>query len=53
MGWLVQQLGPGNNIVLRMAVMSESINGNVETVGEQHESFNDTLPVLKRLRPAY
>lgn len=43
-GWLVNQLGPGNNLGLRMAVMAGRIDGNVETVGEQHERFEDTLP---------
>jgi hypothetical protein len=43
-GWLVNQLGPGNNIGLRLAVRSGRIDANVETVGEQHERFEDTLP---------
>lgn len=43
-GWLVHQLGPGNNIGLRMAVMVGKIDANVETVGPQHERFEDTLP---------
>lgn len=42
-GWLVNQLGPGNNIALRLAVVTGRIDGNVETVGEQHETFEDTL----------
>lgn len=43
-GWLVNQLGPGNNLALRLKVMTGAVNGNVETVGEQHERFEDTLP---------
>lgn len=43
-GWLVNQLGPGNNIALRIAVMARRVDGNVETVGAQHERFEDTLP---------
>lgn len=43
-GWLVHQLGPGNNIGLRLAVASGRIDGNVKTVGRQHERFEDTLP---------
>lgn len=43
-GWLVNQLGPGNNIPLRLAVVRGHIDGNVETVGAQHERFEDTLP---------
>lgn len=43
-GWLAHQLGPGNNIALRFAVIAGRIDGNVETVGEQHETFEETLP---------
>lgn len=43
-GWLVHQLGPGNNLGLRIAVMRKSIDANVETVGEQHECLEDTFP---------
>ena len=43
-GWLVNQLGPGNNLALRMAVSRGELDGNVETVGEQHERFEDTIP---------
>lgn len=43
-GWLVNQLGPGNNIGLRMAVVTGRVSANVEVVGEQHETFEDTLP---------
>ena len=43
-GWLVHQLGPGNNLALRMAVLAGRIDANVRTVGPQHERFEDTLP---------
>ena len=43
-GWLVNQLGPGNNIGLRLAAQTGRIDANVRTVGEQHERFEDTLP---------
>lgn len=43
-GWLVNQLGVGNNIGLRFAVVKGRIDANVETVGPQHERFEDTLP---------
>lgn len=43
-GWLVHQLGPGNNIALRLAVSVGRIDANVRTVGPQHERFEDTLP---------
>lgn len=43
-GWLKNQLGPGNNILLRLAVIRGHVNAHIETVGEQHEHFEDTLP---------
>lgn len=43
-GWLVNQLGPGNNLTLRLRAMQGAIDANVRTVGEQHERFEDTLP---------
>ena len=43
-GWLVHQLGPGNNIALRIAVMTGRVDGNVKTVGPQHQRFEDTMP---------
>ncbi len=47
-GWLSNQLGPGNNIGLRMQVAFGSVDGNIETIGEQHARFEDTLPKRKR-----
>ena len=44
-GWLANQLGPGNNIPLRLAVIQRLVNADFETVGAQHERFEDTLPV--------
>lgn len=43
-GWLVHQLGPGQNIALRIAVSTGRIDADVETVGAQHQTFDDTLP---------
>jgi hypothetical protein len=43
-GWLIHQLGEGNNIGLRLAVFQKRVDANVETVGEQHARFEDTLP---------
>lgn len=43
-GWLANQIGPGNNIGLRLAVTRGDFDANVETVGPQHEIFEDTLP---------
>lgn len=50
-GWLANQLGPGNNLPLRLAVMAGKVNGNVETVGPQHATFKDTLPTRRRRAP--
>src|SRR5688500_15792622 len=43
-GWLANQLGPGNNIGLRLAVMRGRIDAYFELVGEQHKTLEDTLP---------
>lgn len=43
-GWLAHQAGPGNNIALRLHLMDcENVN-KVKLMGEQHETFEDTLP---------
>lgn len=42
-GWLANQLGPGNNIALRL-VASSGRFGRFETVGPQHQRFEETLP---------
>lgn len=41
-GWLANQLGPGNNIRLRVAAMFGRVP-DFQLVGEQHERFEDTL----------
>ena len=43
-GWLVNQLGAGNNIALRLAMLDCENVGELCTTGEQHERFEDTLP---------
>lgn len=43
-GWLVHQLGPGNNLRLRMALIAGQIDGNVETIGPQHRRPEDVVP---------
>lgn len=43
-GWLMHQLGPGNNIALRMRIRNCENIGKVRLVGEQHQTFEDTLP---------
>jgi hypothetical protein len=43
-GWLMNQLGPGNNIGLRLRMMTCTNARDIKLVGEQHEHFEDTLP---------
>ena len=43
-GWLSNQLGPGNNIALRLRVMDCENIHKLRLKGEQHEKFEDTLP---------
>lgn len=43
-GWLANQLGPGNNIGLRIAAMRGQVDTKFKLVGEQHERFEDTIP---------
>lgn len=43
-GWLVNQLGVGNNIGLRLKMVSCENADEIEVFGEQHEKFEDTLP---------
>jgi hypothetical protein len=43
-GWVNHQLGVGNNIALRIRMMSCENIQDLKTVGEQHERFEDTLP---------
>ena len=43
-GWLMNQLGPGNNIGLRLRMMSCDNSRDIKLIGEQHETFWDTLP---------
>lgn len=42
-GWMHHQLGVGNNLALRLAVMTGRLPVP-EIDGEQHERFEDTLP---------
>ena len=45
-GWLNNQLNEGNNIAMRIGMMS-CVNANkVKLRGEQHERFEDTLPKI-------
>ena len=46
-GWLHNQLGHGNNIGLRIAMMGCENIREIKTYGKQHERFEDTLPENK------
>lgn len=46
-GWLMNQLGPGNNIALRLQMLNYDNVQDVVLVGEQHKRFEDTLPENK------
>lgn len=43
-GWLVHQLGRGNNIPLRLQMLSCENRDAIRVHGEQHTCFEDTLP---------
>lgn len=43
-GWLHHQIGPGNNIGLRIRMMTCSNAHKIRLRGEQHQTFEDTLP---------
>ena len=45
-GWLVNQIGPGNNIGMRMQMTACENAKYIKTVGDQHETFEDTLPIF-------
>ncbi len=43
-GWLMNQLGPGNNIAERIRMLSCENSSQLRLMGEQHKRFEDTLP---------
>ena len=43
-GWIVNQTGPGNNLGLRIRMLTCENARNIRVRGEQHERFLDTLP---------
>jgi hypothetical protein len=43
-GWLVNQIGPGNNISLRIRMISCENVRKIRLRGAQHATFEDTLP---------
>jgi hypothetical protein len=46
-GWLVNQLGSGNNIGLRIRMMSCENAKSITLRGDQHETFEETLPMTR------
>ncbi len=44
-GRLVNQLGVGNNIALRLDMSSCTNANKIKLIGEQHDCFEDTLPI--------
>lgn len=48
-GWVHHQLGPGNNIGLRLLVLTKDKRfTGLEIVGEQHKRFEDTIPKKRK-----
>ena len=43
-GWLMNQIGPGNNIAMRLHVRNCTNMHEVRLIGPQHATFEDTLP---------
>jgi len=43
-GWLMNQLGVGNNIGLRLHMRHCENSSSLKLCGEQHETFEETLP---------
>jgi hypothetical protein len=43
-GWLVNQLGPGNNLGMRVQMRNCENADKIRLRGEQHQRFEDTLP---------
>lgn len=46
-GWLINQMGPGNNIGLRIKMIQCENFKDVEVYGEQYQTFEQTLPKNK------
>ena len=42
--YLANQMGAGNNVALRLRMRNCTNLDQVRTVGEQHATFEDTLP---------
>jgi len=42
-GWLVNQINQGNNISMRLKMLSCSNAKDIKLIGEQHENFEETF----------
>lgn len=47
-GWVANQLGPGNNLALRLRACRDKSLLDFELDGEQHERFDQTLPMTEQ-----
>ncbi len=43
-GWLSNQLGQGNNLGLRLAVLAGRVSVDLVVEGDQHATLEETLP---------
>lgn len=43
-GWLINQVGPGNNIALRLRMTDCENAAKIRLRGKQHDTFENTLP---------
>ena len=43
-GWMAHQLGRGNNLALRLKMITCTNIEKMQTVGKQHPNFESTLP---------
>jgi|GEM_PF-5746227 len=43
-GWLHNQLGSGNNILLRLKMLNYENTNDIRIIGVQHIKFEDTVP---------
>jgi hypothetical protein len=46
-GWLYNQLNQGNNVALRVRMSHCTNASKLRVFGEQHETFEDTIPTRK------
>lgn len=47
-GWLFHQLGRGNNIPLRLKMITCTNRKEMQIVGDQHPNFESTLPRIQK-----